>query len=147
MNNDSFVICDRCNGTGEIITNNGLTKRICYHCYGHGKLTWIENVLGKKETNILEADNSILDHGDRNHKGSISWCINNLKEDGVVELKPGIYDLSTSGTIVIKKNILFKGVKVVLTNGVIKTNKKVNYAINITSDSRDFTISNMCIFT
>jgi hypothetical protein len=27
MNNDGFVICAECFGTGEIITNKGLTKK------------------------------------------------------------------------------------------------------------------------
>jgi RecJ-like exonuclease len=147
MNNEGYVICEECSGTGEICTNNGLTKRICYHCYGSGKLTWIENILGKHETNTLEAECSVSDHANKNCKGSISWCINNLKEGGVLKLKPGIYDLSASGTIVIKKNITFEANNVILTNGVIKTNKTVNYALNISPDSRDFTISNMHIFT
>jgi len=147
MNDEGFVICDKCKGSGEIVTNKGLTKRICYRCYGTGKLTWLENILGKPEQNKLEADYTISNHGDRNCKGSIAWCINNLKEDGVIELKSGIYDLSASDTIVIDKNVLFKGTKAILTNGIIKNNKIVNCAFNISSDSRDFTISNMHIST
>jgi len=112
-----------------------------FHC---GGTAIVYDVTGHDEYISHNNNALVVKTGD---EAKVVKFINNLKENGVIELKPGIYDLSTSGTIVIKKNILFKGVKVVLTNGVIKTNKKVNYAINITPDSRDFTISNMHIFT
>jgi hypothetical protein len=72
--------------------------------------------------------------------------MNNLNENGTIELKPGIYDLSNSEAILMNKNVMFKGVKTILTNGVIKvTNKNVKYGINISPESMYFTISNMNI--
>jgi hypothetical protein len=51
--------------------------------------------------------------------------MNNLNENGTIELKPGIYDLSNSEAILMNKN--------------------VKYGINISPESMYFTISNMNI--
>lgn len=39
--------CKRCNGEGYTMTKKGRDK-ICEFCQGTGKLTWLENVFGKK---------------------------------------------------------------------------------------------------
>ncbi len=41
-------ICERCNGTGQLL-DQFLEERMCYRCYGEGKLNWIENIFGKKQ--------------------------------------------------------------------------------------------------
>lgn len=52
MNNEGYVICEECSGTGNIFKIKGLFKtqfkEICTRCYGEGKLTWVENILGKE---------------------------------------------------------------------------------------------------
>ena len=48
------VICDKCNGTGEK-TYEGWGGLPCDRCLGHGKLDWIENMMGKKR------DRQVLD--------------------------------------------------------------------------------------
>lgn len=47
------VICDKCDGSGIIQTTDKkffIHKRQCDQCKGDGKLDWIENVVGKEET-------------------------------------------------------------------------------------------------
>jgi len=41
------IICDKCKGTGTIKQDPYSFNITCNKCYGSGKLTWIENVLGK----------------------------------------------------------------------------------------------------
>ena len=44
------VICDRCQGTCHEPNSNDndeLCTEICGRCLGHGKLDWIENIVGK----------------------------------------------------------------------------------------------------
>jgi hypothetical protein len=50
-------ICDKCNGSGKIVTTEGLIfkkhySKVCNRCYGAGKLNWIENVLGKDDSSF-----------------------------------------------------------------------------------------------
>ena len=52
------VICDRCQGTCHEPNSNDndeLCTEICGKCFGHGKLDWIENIIGKVRK-ILSAD-------------------------------------------------------------------------------------------
>jgi len=52
------VICDRCKGTchePNSSDNDELCTEICGKCFGHGKLDWIENIIGKVRK-ILSAD-------------------------------------------------------------------------------------------
>lgn len=54
---DFLVPCVRCKGTGKItiplqedLFYNQQKTRICPKCHGYKKLTWIENIMGKKLT-------------------------------------------------------------------------------------------------
>jgi DnaJ-class molecular chaperone len=54
MNDEGYVVCDKCNGSGKNVTTEGLIfkkhySKVCNRCYGAGKLNWIENVLGKEK--------------------------------------------------------------------------------------------------
>jgi RecJ-like exonuclease len=136
------IRCDDCNGTGYIKINEN--ERKCYKCKGTGKLNWIENVFGKSAT-TLEADIGIIDHGDKNKKGSISWCIKELEDGGIVELKPGIYDLSRSRPIEINKDVSFRGKDTNLTHGTIISTDSAHPLI-FTSDSNNVSVS-YCTFS
>jgi hypothetical protein len=80
------IVCSRCNGKGvieiEITEKTTLPVKtfICFKCNGSGKLTWLENILGKhqddyKNNNVLE----LLNIGSKsqtlvlNSKGELEW--------------------------------------------------------------------------
>jgi DnaJ-class molecular chaperone len=49
------VVCDKCNGTGLDLSKLPISDHSyssisnqCNKCYGTGKVTWLENVLGKE---------------------------------------------------------------------------------------------------
>jgi len=50
------MICDQCEGTGKVPVSkhNGITVieslKQCPKCVGHGKVDWVENVVGKRKT-------------------------------------------------------------------------------------------------
>ena len=56
------VICGRCKGTCHEPNSNDndeLCTEICSRCLGHGKLDWIENIIGKVQR-ILSVDWSFI---------------------------------------------------------------------------------------
>lgn len=55
-------ICERCNGSGKVFDEVETGERMCYRCYGEGKLNWIENVFGKSERNWREILDEIIDN-------------------------------------------------------------------------------------
>jgi len=54
------VVCDKCYGTchePNSDDNDDLCTEICGRCLGHGKLDWIENIVGKiREKRKLSSD-------------------------------------------------------------------------------------------
>jgi len=47
------IICDKCNGTGEITNKSEfeftyLVFNVCLKCLGSGKLNWVEVIFGKE---------------------------------------------------------------------------------------------------
>ena len=52
---NGYVDCDRCNGTGNDNRDAGSArfpnKQICQKCWGHGKITWLEQLFGKQPAN------------------------------------------------------------------------------------------------
>jgi hypothetical protein len=47
MVENGFYRCGECQGSGSISESD--YKRICTKCWGDGKLTWLEQLFGKKE--------------------------------------------------------------------------------------------------
>lgn len=58
VDNITEFICDRCKGTCHEPTQylDNFTIEICDKCLGHGKLDWIENVVGKRKTKLYVGD-------------------------------------------------------------------------------------------
>lgn len=44
------IICNRCNGWGNLYSENEKHVAPCNKCWGDGKLDWIEKAVGKKQT-------------------------------------------------------------------------------------------------
>lgn len=42
---ESEIICDKCKGSG-----NSISHHLCSKCWGDGKMDWIENIVGKKQS-------------------------------------------------------------------------------------------------
>ena len=80
------IICDKWNGEGIIssriddydplIDEDAYVASICYKCYGHGVVDWIENIVGKsrppqfKEEDFFE---SLKTNPTVFHEGYIKW--------------------------------------------------------------------------
>jgi len=79
-------ICDKCKGTGYEPgqnLNSGILE-ICGKCLGHGKLDWIERVVGKKRpkmyiddtpshTHNMPSAGEIIPFNNSSHTHSSSW--------------------------------------------------------------------------
>lgn len=81
-------LCPKCNGNGF----NVYDGNICPHCYGEGKLEWIEKIKGKKRNSILkEKINEILnyykfelndDKTKHQIESNIRHCLKDLEYEG-----------------------------------------------------------------
>ena len=72
------ILCDECNGTGEVNLFPNQVFNLCPKCLGNKKLTWTENIFGKNLVDFLEADPYVKDHANESEIGSIAYCIKNL---------------------------------------------------------------------
>jgi len=48
--NEGEMICNKCEGMGTLPSEQdpNTMAKICKKCFGHGKVDWLENILGKK---------------------------------------------------------------------------------------------------
>ena len=109
MNDDikeyTHIKCEKCDGVGIIIGDNGLTDgnreitRIsCPECRGKGYTDWLEQTTGEIKPLVIEVfpDSSIDDHGNPTTTGSIQEAINKaVFHEGTVIVKPGEYNVKS----------------------------------------------------
>ena len=108
MEDESLVVCNKCNGTGTLGQHHSPFPQLCHKCWGIGKLDWVENIVGKDMRGFHR--NSLDDLNVRRLINYVKHEIEKICESFIFErMDETTQYMLTSAINEFMKNIQYKG--------------------------------------